>query len=666
MRRTIVLLALAAVAGAASAQPVALPRAQAAVSLLDPANLGLWSGLKVTAATLDGQPAMQFTFPKYVPGQNEWPAVYLKHEEGKGYSLSDWSHHALISFDVRTDSEKAADVALELRAEANRNGWATHYPIAPGKTNHIAVALSDLPRDFGLTHVQEIVFFTTRPAAAYTVTIANLRVEPGEKPPLATVSLAYPNYRQIIFPQMDGVRVAVKLQPEEYAVKPSALKLALTGRGGGKQVSADATLRQAESVLTVSTHDLPAGRVTLTATVTGGPEPVVLRQTLRKLSADEARSLRVYIDEHNNTVVDGKPFFPLGLYGNGQAAQMREIADSPFNCLLDYGTNRKSRADMLAYLDEMQQRGLKLIYCLNDLYPAAKYYEGKTWEGVSGNAAIADAVIEAYRDHPALLAWYLNDELPKAMVPELTGYYRQVREADPNHPAYIVLCNMAEVKYFTGTTDVMGVDPYPIPTLPVTRVSDWMETANEATQDHMPTWLVPQAFAWYQHHPPGSNRARIPTAEELRTGRAPTYEEGRCMTYLALAHGAKGLVYWCYYNLRMLPQYQEMWGWMKQIAAEVKELSPVLMAPDDLGPARFTPAAAPLHTKVKRYRGHEYLIAVNAGQEPCEITFATTHTLPAQVTVMFENRTTPASGRQLKLAFKPLEVHVLDLGPVGR
>ncbi len=60
------------------------------------------------------------------------------------------------------------------------------------------------------------------------------------------------------------------------------------------------------------------------------------------------------------------------------------------------------------------------------------------------------------------------------------------------------------------------------------------------------------------------------------------------MTYLALTHGAKGLIYWCYYNLRMLPQYQEMWNGMKKIGAEVRILEPALLSPEDIGPAKVT------------------------------------------------------------------------------
>jgi hypothetical protein len=248
------------------------------------------------------------------------------------------------------------------------------------------------------------------------------------------------------------------------------------------------------------------------------------------------------------------------------------------------------------------------------------------------------------------------------MAPEMRDYYERVRNADPNHPCYIVLCNMSELRYFLDITDVMGVDPYPIPQSPVTRVSDWMEWSNRATGGLMPTWLVPQAFAWYQHHPPGSDRARIPTEEDLRTGRAPTREEARCMTYLALAHGAKGLIYWCYYNLRVLPQYAEMWGWMQEIGAEVQALSPMLLSPQDLGPVPGEPESIALHTRLKRHDGRLYLIAVNAGPEPADVTFDLGRKLPPQVTVMFEERSAPTAGQSLADRFEPLAVHVYDLG----
>lgn len=485
----------------------------------------------------------------------------------------------------------------------------------------------------------------------------------AESPPV-DLGLIYPNYRGLIFPRGGPVEVAVNSEPAL-----GRLAATITLEGGEKRVLAVRPLDEACERILVSADTLPAGAVRLKAVVRREVDETQFAARawqLHKLTPDEVTKLKVYVDRYNNTILDGEPFFPLGWYGSPNEKQMAEVAEGPFNCMLNYGTNHQSKEWMLRYLDAMQAKGLKLIYCLNDVYPTATYFKDKAWEGISGNEAIAEAVIKAYRDHPAMLAWYLNDELPRKLVPQLEEYYQRVKAFDPHHPCYIVLCDMSELAYFANTTDVYGVDPYPIPTKPVTTVSDWMEASNAAVKGRKPTWLVPQAFAWYQYKPTGSDRGRKPTEEELKTGRAPTYEEERCMTYLALTHGAKGLIYYCYYDLRVLPQYEEMWGWLKSIAAEVKTLSPVLLSPDDLGEVTFAPADAPMHTKLKQFNGQRYLMAVNAGRAPCRITFEFEDPLPPRVAVMFEGRDAATDGRQLKLDFAPLEVHVCELGPAGK
>ena len=648
----LILLALSFLT-AASAQPVTLPRATAPLALVDFSDASLparWSGLPCRPAQADGAAALQFTLPKWQPGGNEWPAVYLRYDDGRGFTAQDWSHYAILALDAWTSGDAPGDVAVELRDEEGRNGYAEHHDLAPGKANHIEIPLAGLRTEAKLEHIREIVFFATHPAHEYTVTVANLRLLPGERPPLADIRLQYPNYRGLVFPNVDRVKASVSLQVAEYGIRSEDLSVRVTCTGGGEEVTATRPTRRGRAVVSVSTASLPSGPLHLTATVCDPTGATLASRDfpLHKLTRAEAAGLKVYVDEHNNTIVDGKPFFPLGWYDNVSESHSQEIADSPYNCVLDYGTDFTSKAQMRQYLDMLQRKHLKMIYCLNDVYPTATYFDGKSWEGIKGNQPIADAAVRAYRDHPAMLAWYLNDELPRGLAPQPQAYYRRIAQLDPNHPCYIVLCNMAELSYFTDTTDVMGVDPYPIPTSPVTVVRDWMEAANRATHRDMPTWLVPQAFAWYQHNPEGSDRSRIPTAEELRTGRAPTYEEARCMTYLALAHGAKGLVYWCYYNMRVLPQYAEMWGWMKKIGAEVQALSPVLLSPDVLGRVRCEPSTAPIHTRLIRHDGKLTLIAVNAGRSACDVTFD----LPAAASPVRALKALPAT-------FAPLEARVL-------
>lgn len=481
------------------------------------------------------------------------------------------------------------------------------------------------------------------------------------KPALAEFDLVYPNYRGLIFPGAADIQVNLKLQPRPHGLELKDLAVEFSARGSYEKIMRPRITAE-KMQLAAESERFNAGPVKVRVSVRKGEQELVAREwDLKKLAPAEVAKLKVYIDQHNNTIVNGKPFFPLGWYDSPDEKHLAEIAQGPFNCILDYGTNLKPKAWMLKYLDEVHRRGMKIVYCLNDVYPTAKYLEGKGWEGITGNEAILDAVVKAYRDHPAVLAWYLNDELPRELAPRLEKYYQRVRELDPDHPCYIVLCNMGELSYFRDTTDIYGVDPYPIPANPVTLVSSWMDLSNAAVKGRKPTWLVPQAFAWYQYNPAGSNRARQPSAAELKTGRAPTYDEARCMTYLALTHGAKGLIYYCYYDLRVLPQYAERWAGLKRTAGEVKALSPMLLSPDDLGAAKCSPPDAPIHSKLKEHNGKLYLLAVNAGSQPCKATFELPRPVASEAKVLFGRRTAAVEGGRIVAEFKPLEARVYEM-----
>ncbi len=454
----------------------------------------------------------------------------------------------------------------------------------------------------------------------------------------------------------------VTLAAEELQSHAAGLELRLELSGGGLTNRVAQRLQSEIDQLSVPAAGLAAGDLLLKASLCSGSRQWAARTWhLRLLTQEEAGSLRSFVDADNRLIVDGKPFFPLGWYGAVNESQLAEIADSPFNCLLAYGTDRVPKERMRRFLDTMQASGLKLIYCMNDVYPTATYLKDSGWEGIRGNAKIAASVVKAYRDHPAILAWYLNDELPRKLAPQLEGYYHAVRQDDPSRPCFIVLCNSSEFRYFPQTTDILGVDPYPIPRHPVTQVADYLDAARKAVQGTEPVWLVPQAFAWYQYNSKNPNRGHIPSKEELRTGRAPTREEERCMTYLGLIHGAKGLIYYCYYDLRVLPQYKEMWGWMKSIAAEVKTLSPVLLSTQLAGHWRVSPSDTPIQARLFRHGDRLYLLAANPTTTSCEARFDLEPATGRRAEVLFENRDIPANHGTFRDAFTPLAVHVYRL-----
>ena len=623
-----------------------------------------WTGLKVeqtSAHASSGRFGLRFDVPRWNEGHEERPGIRL--EVSRAGKPADWSGYAKVTVDAWVEGSQPGRLGLKLRDARGQSSWTTHITVEPGKRNPMELLIDDAGADCDVRHVAEVVLYSLRPTNSFALTVDNLRLWPSDKPPLAVFHLAYPNYRSLIFPETDLVEVRLEVAGKEHGWKPGQLALVLEARSGEKVVSMWQTLRQKELRLPLATVGLPAGQIALRASLLetrSGTELAREEWSLRKITTDDVRNLKVYVDRNNNLVTDGQPFFPLGWYGSVNDQHLAELADSPFNCLLAYGTDSVPKAQMLRFLDTMQQHGLKLVYCLNDVYPTATYFSGKNWEGIEGNDAIASAIIAAYRDHPAMLAWYLNDELPRELLPQLKDYYQRVREADPQHPSFIVLCNRRDFRIFPSTTDIFGGDPYPIPSEPVTRVSEFVDAANAAVRGSQPVWIVPQAFAWYQYNSKNPDRGHLPTPEELQKGRAPTYEEERCMTYLGLAHGAKGLIYYCYYDLRVLPQYQELWAGMKKIGTEVKTLSPVLLAPDDPAPVKLTPRCEALHTKLKRVENRLYLLAVNSGKTSVTVNVKFNHPLVGPVEVLFEDRQRVPHGRSFEDRFEPLAVHVYE------
>ena len=85
------------------------------------------------------------------------------------------------------------------------------------------------------------------------------------------------------------------------------------------------------------------------------------------------------IDEHNRFILDGEPFFPLGLYvaqcpDVDQSEQLDQITDGPFDTLLNYPINKcgfppddfePTPQQIHDYMNALTSRGLKLIFSLH-------------------------------------------------------------------------------------------------------------------------------------------------------------------------------------------------------------------------------------------------------------------------------------------------------------
>jgi hypothetical protein len=280
----------------------------------------------------------------------------------------------------------------------------------------------------------------------------------------------------------------------------------------------------------------------------------------------------VYIDGHNRTIVGGRPFFPLGWYfgpaptDSNYRQHIDRIAASPFNTIMCYGINGGTTSDVRRYLDYLASRNVKLIYSIKDVYAGTHWFQ-ETQLGWKGEENIVSGVVQTFRDHPAILAWYLNDELSLTMRDQLEARQRRVRQLDPNHPTWALLNEVSDLSGYLNTADVLGTDPYPVPDKPVTMVAEWTKMSREASAGLRPIWMVPQAFDQ-------SNYRKPP-----QSGRAPTLGEELVMSYLCLIHGANGLMYYSYFDLeRDRAGFDKRWADMLVVGREVQQLEPALLS----------------------------------------------------------------------------------------
>ena len=278
---------------------------------------------------------------------------------------------------------------------------------------------------------------------------------------------------------------------------------------------------------------LPYGESKITCRV-GPEEKELVFVRVRKLP-----DRRVSIDPSGWCLVNGRKFFPLGMYsGEVKETWMREYAKAPFNCVVPYWPVTQEA------LDICWKYGIMMIV------------DARCHKEREKNRAFVK-----YKDHPALLAWYTNDEKPAAEIPALLEDYEFFKTRDPDHPVFAVMDRWHDLRGFTPTCDVLGVDPYPVNEKPVEMIADFVKRCQAAVGSVRPFWNVPQAFPWSNYRKLEGDKGRFPTEEEIRSS---------CRQHLD--GGAKGLVFYAYHQIGdrgTNAHFAERWQIVKKVACEI-------------------------------------------------------------------------------------------------
>ena len=302
---------------------------------------------------------------------------------------------------------------------------------------------------------------------------------------------------------------------------------------------------------------------------------------------------RVWIDSRNRLIVDGKPFFMLGMYWRRiTESELDVFCPSPFNTVLPCQRPDRSQFDLCA------ARGLKMCYPFEHRYD------------IPGENTNVARIVNELKDHPALLLWYLNDERPVSLVRQVQARHDLILSLDGQHPTWTVSDKPVNVKSFLGSYEIIGTDVYPIGNalpgypFPIENVLQYAITAKRRSYGLYPMWHVPQAFSW------GWFRKGM---KEYIDMRYPTRTELRQMTWQYIAAGANGIMYYAFNALRdnfTGKEFTARWKELKEIAAEVKRFEDIFLSGDE--PPNVTGMTHAVGARAWRRGRDIWLLAVNA------------------------------------------------------
>jgi hypothetical protein len=333
-------------------------------------------------------------------------------------------------------------------------------------------------------------------------------------------------------------------------------------------------------------------------------------------------------------IVNKKQFFPFGFYCYSPVHKTlpEEEVVKGFNMISPYQKILpETFSDRKAYMDRCAQLGMKVHY--NLLSVSGGGGVGSKIEGLTDLQKKERLLneIRAFRDHPALLAWYVSDEPTRNRInpDSLINIYRLIKENDPWHPVSIVfMVPFMPSKQYADALDIVMADPYPIPDVPVTQVGDAAGQLSAEFAGKKPVWIVPQAFGggeWW--------------------GREPSLQELRSMTYQSIIKGARGIQYFVRQGLNLFPKSAAAWAECGRMAIEIAELTPWLLSDEETIPVRSGSqsiiASSALHD------GQVIIMAVNKINAPQRADLLLSKPFSGKAKVLFENRSITVSGGYL-------------------
>ncbi|MGN0870395.1 MAG: hypothetical protein ACI4UV_04325 [Victivallales bacterium] len=351
----------------------------------------------------------------------------------------------------------------------------------------------------------------------------------------------------------------------------------------------------------------------------------------------------VFFREDHVMLIDGEPFFPLGVWGvHGEKTTLEKamiLAEAGFN-------TARCPADQI---DDFAAAGLMTLMKIPESLP--KFNDKAHFERWN---AIYRKEIQKYLKHPSLIG-YCNSDEPAwrgVVYGPLVEAYEYIRKLDPYRPVVLNEAprgEISELRPYTMACDVYGVDIYPIPSpnphsglddKTMTSVGRYVDICRNVVYDRKPVWMTLQGFAW------GMVTHKKPFIY-------PTHAENRFMAYNAVAHGATGLFWW-----GINWNGYENWDFVRELGktvCELRAMAPVFVS-QTISPAKLLTRNSELHILQKRHDNKNWYIVLN--ETPKTFTAEFKVTGAEKLKVFFESRELVSPDGNFSDEFAPYAVHI--------
>ena len=364
----------------------------------------------------------------------------------------------------------------------------------------------------------------------------------------------------------------------------------------------------------------------------------------------DASTRGVKIGADRRFTLDGKPFFPIFIWGwtPYSTEALGTARDWGFNVVgttvfREFGTEAARR-----WLDAAQQNKLHAMVMMAFLLPPAS-----AETDLATLIKQSEPIMPLVRDHPATFGYTLNDE-PAWAGYDVTAHNKAaqwIKAQDPLHPIFLNHAprnTIAELKKYNPFIDIAGSDIYPVwasgvdkhsdlPNKTISVVGDETRKNLEAVDGKKPIMQTLQGFSW-------SDGASATTKGDP----FPTRAQSRFMAWDSIVAGATGIAWF------QDERYLQLRPELKPVVHEFASLQDVLAGGKSVDSKAVF--AAPIQTIAYKWKGKTVLVAINPTEKAVQSapnwkpTFGASTRAPR---VLWENRSSAATE-----SFAPFDVHI--------